>query len=77
MERYPVARATKVIDVRLTSGRAVPHPRKRAALLYLIDDFASELDDARRGLLASHLKPRNRRSLSSTISAEHVMEHVG
>ena len=42
--------------------------------LYLIDDFASELDDARRGLLASRLKATESQVFVSAISAEHVMD---
>lgn len=42
--------------------------------LYLIDDFASELDDARRGLLASRLKATQSQVFVSAISAEHVMD---
>ncbi|EHC57602.1 DNA recombination and repair protein RecF, partial [Salmonella enterica subsp. enterica serovar Johannesburg str. S5-703] len=37
--------------------------------LYLIDDFASELDDARRGLLASRLKATQSQVFVSAISA--------
>ncbi|EHC78876.1 DNA recombination and repair protein RecF, partial [Salmonella enterica subsp. enterica serovar Rubislaw str. A4-653] len=36
--------------------------------LYLIDDFASELDDARRGLLASRLKATQSQVFVSAIS---------
>ncbi len=65
--KYPVARSAGIVDVRLTSGAGrVPYPRKRAAL-YLIDDLPLN-DDARRGLLASRLKPRNRRSLSAQLA---------
>lgn len=42
--------------------------------LYLIDDFASELDDARRSLLASRLKATQSQVFVSAISAEHVTD---
>ncbi|ENT8681895.1 DNA replication/repair protein RecF [Escherichia albertii] len=42
--------------------------------LYLIDDFASELDDERRGLLASRLKATQSQVFVSAISAEHVID---
>ncbi|MBJ3816795.1 DNA replication/repair protein RecF [Shimwellia pseudoproteus] len=42
--------------------------------LYLIDDFASELDDARRGLLASRLKATQSQVFVSAISADHVLD---
>ncbi|MGS9159873.1 DNA replication/repair protein RecF, partial [Salmonella enterica subsp. enterica serovar Infantis] len=42
--------------------------------IYLIDDFASELDDSRRGLLASRLKSTQSHVFVSAISAEHVID---
>ncbi|MFP1557785.1 hypothetical protein ACLB1T_11640 [Escherichia coli] len=39
--------------------------------------FASELDDERRGLLASRLKATQSQVFVSAISAEHVMGHCG
>lgn len=42
--------------------------------LYLIDDFASELDDTRRSLLASRLKATQSQVFVSAISAEHVTD---
>ncbi len=41
---------------------------------YLIDDFASELDDERRGLLASRLKATQSQVFVGAISAEHVID---
>lgn len=42
--------------------------------IYLIDDFASELDDARRSLLAGRLKATQSQVFVSAISAEHVAD---
>ncbi|SFN55535.1 DNA replication and repair protein RecF [Izhakiella capsodis] len=42
--------------------------------LYLIDDFASELDDVRRQLLATRLKATQAQVFVSAISAEHVID---
>ena len=42
--------------------------------LYLIDDFASELDDARRGLLASRLKATESQVFVSAIAPEQVFD---
>lgn len=58
--------------LRLAQGEF--HPRQRRRCLYLIDDFASELDDARRGLLSSRLKATQSQVFVSAISAEHVMD---
>ena len=69
-----LSRGQQAADVRPASGaRRVPHPRQRRCL-YLIDDFASELDDARRGLLSSRLKATQSQVFVSAISAEHVMD---
>ena len=70
-----LSRGQQAADVRPASGaRRVPHPRQRRRYLYLIDDFASELDDARRGLLSSRLKATQSQVFVSAISAEHVMD---
>ncbi len=70
-----LSRGQLAADVRPASGaRRVPHPRQRRRCLYLIDDFASELDDARRGLLSSRLKATQSQVFVSAISAEHVMD---
>ncbi|MXP49792.1 DNA replication/repair protein RecF [Pantoea sp. Eser] len=42
--------------------------------VYLIDDFASELDDNRRRLLAERLKATQAQVFVSAISAEHVID---
>lgn len=42
--------------------------------LYLIDDFASELDETRRQLLAAHLKATQAQVFVSAIAAEHVFD---
>lgn len=42
--------------------------------LYLIDDFASELDETRRQLLASRLKATHAQVFVSAIGAEHVFD---
>ena len=44
------------------------------ALRLAQDDFASELDDERRGLLASRLKATQSQVFVSAISAEHVID---
>jgi DNA replication and repair protein RecF len=73
--RYLVARAAQAPDVRATSGAGEFFTRESGRrCLYLIDDFASELDDARRGLLASRLKATQSQVFVSAISAEHVMD---
>ncbi len=64
----------KLLMCALRLAQGVPHPRQRRRCLYLIDDFASELDDARRGLLSSRLKATQSQVFVSAISAEHVMD---
>ncbi|NDJ55590.1 DNA replication/repair protein RecF [Enterobacteriaceae bacterium 4M9] len=59
--------------LRLAQGEFLTRQSGRRCL-YLIDDFASELDDARRGLLASRLKATQSQVFVSAISAEHVMD---
>lgn len=59
--------------LRLAQGEFLTRQNGRRCL-YLIDDFASELDDARRGLLASRLKATESQVFVSAISAEHVMD---
>lgn len=59
--------------LRLAQGEFLTRESGRRCL-YLIDDFASELDDARRGLLASRLKATQSQVFVSAISAEHVMD---
>ncbi|AFJ45140.1 DNA replication/repair protein RecF [Shimwellia blattae] len=59
--------------LRLAQGEFLTRQSGRRCL-YLIDDFASELDDARRGLLASRLKATQSQVFVSAISAEHVSD---
>lgn len=59
--------------LRLAQGEFLTRQSGRHCL-YLIDDFASELDDARRGLLASRLKATQSQVFVSAISAEHVID---
>ena len=59
--------------LRLAQGEFLTRESGRRCL-YLIDDFASELDDARRGLLASRLKATQSQVFVSAISAEHVID---
>ncbi|SPX51942.1 DNA recombination and repair protein RecF [Klebsiella pneumoniae] len=59
--------------LRLAQGEFLTRVSGRRCL-YLIDDFASELDDARRGLLSSRLKATQSQVFVSAISAEHVMD---
>ncbi|MEG0101947.1 MAG: DNA replication/repair protein RecF, partial [Citrobacter sp.] len=59
--------------LRLAQGEFLTRESGRRCL-YLIDDFASELDDARRGLLASRLKATQSQVFVSAISAEHVLD---
>ncbi len=59
--------------LRLAQGEFLTR-RSGRHCLYLIDDFASELDDRRRGLLASRLKATQSQVFVSAISAEHVMD---
>ena len=59
--------------LRLAQGEFLTRQNGRRCL-YLIDDYASELDDGRRGLLASRLKATQSQVFVSAISAEHVMD---
>ncbi|MDF7679569.1 DNA replication/repair protein RecF [Enterobacteriaceae bacterium ESL0689] len=59
--------------LRLAQGEFFTQESGRRCL-YLIDDFASELDDVRRGLLASRLKATQSQVFVSAISAEHVLD---
>ena len=59
--------------LRLAQGEFLTRRNGRRCM-YLIDDFASELDDHRRGLLASRLKATQSQVFVSAISAEHVMD---
>ena len=59
--------------LRLAQGEFLTRESGRRCL-YLIDDFASELDDERRGLLASRLKATLSQVFVSAISAEHVID---
>ena len=73
--RHVVARAAQAPDVCVAPGTGEFLTRESGRrCLYLIDDFASELDDARRGLLASRLKATQSQVFVSAISAEHVMD---
>lgn len=57
--------------LRLAQGEFLTRQSGRRCL-YLIDDFASELDETRRHLLASRLKATQAQVFVSTIAAEHV-----
>lgn len=59
--------------LRLAQGEFLTRQSGRRCL-YLIDDFASELDDSRRDLLAHRLKATSSQVFVSAISAEHVMD---
>ncbi|WP_171997634.1 DNA replication/repair protein RecF [Cronobacter sp. JZ38] len=59
--------------LRLAQGEFLTRESGRCCL-YLIDDFASELDDARRGLLAQRLKATQSQVFVSAISAEHILD---
>lgn len=59
--------------LRLAQGEFLTRQNGRSCL-YLIDDFASELDDARRGLLSRRLQATSSQVFVSAISAEHVMD---
>ncbi|ELY3773143.1 DNA replication/repair protein RecF [Cronobacter dublinensis] len=59
--------------LRLAQGEFLTRESGRRCL-YLIDDFASELDDARRGLLAQRLKSTQSQVFVSAISAEHILD---
>ncbi|ELY9424797.1 DNA replication/repair protein RecF [Cronobacter dublinensis] len=59
--------------LRLAQGEFLTRESGRRCL-YLIDDFASELDDARRGLLAQRLKATQSQVFVSAISAEHILD---
>jgi DNA replication and repair protein RecF len=59
--------------LRLAQGEFLTRQNGRRCL-YLIDDFASELDETRRQLLASRLKATHAQVFVSAISAEHVFD---
>lgn len=59
--------------LRLAQGEFLTRQNGRRCL-YLIDDFASELDDTRRHLLASRLKATQAQVFVSAISADHVFD---
>lgn len=59
--------------LRLAQGEFLTRQNGRRCL-YLIDDFASELDDQRRRLLAARLKAAQAQVFVSAISADHVMD---
>lgn len=59
--------------LRLAQGEFLTRQNGRRCL-YLIDDFASELDDTRRQLLATRLKATQAQVFVSAISAEHVFD---
>ncbi|WP_075183328.1 DNA replication/repair protein RecF [Pantoea sp. 1.19] len=59
--------------LRLAQGEFLTRHSGRRCL-YLIDDFASELDDGRRQLLADRLKATQAQVFVSAIGAEHVFD---
>lgn len=59
--------------LRLAQGEFLTSQSGRRCV-YLIDDFASELDDSRRRLLAERLKATQAQVFVSAISAEHVID---
>ncbi len=59
--------------LRLAQGEFLTRQSGRRCL-YLIDDFASELDESRRRLLAQRLKATRAQVFVSTIGAEHVID---
>ncbi|MHA6313311.1 DNA replication/repair protein RecF [Pantoea sp. S-LA4] len=59
--------------LRLAQGEFLTSQSGRRCV-YLIDDFASELDDNRRRLLAERLKATQAQVFVSAISAEHVID---
>ncbi|MGV3345262.1 DNA replication/repair protein RecF [Enterobacteriaceae bacterium LUAb1] len=59
--------------LRLVQGEFLTRQTGRRCL-YLIDDFASELDEERRRLLADRLKATQAQVFVSTINAEHVFD---
>ncbi|MFP3439633.1 DNA replication/repair protein RecF [Pantoea sp. SIMBA_133] len=59
--------------LRLAQGELLTRQSGRRCV-YLIDDFASELDDSRRRLLAERLKATQAQVFVSAISSEHVID---
>lgn len=59
--------------LRLAQGEFLTRQSGRRCL-YLIDDFASELDDSRRRLLAQRLKATQAQVFVSAIGTEHVID---
>ncbi|REE67159.1 DNA replication/repair protein RecF [Pantoea ananatis] len=59
--------------LRLAQGEFLTRQSGRRCV-YLIDDFASELDDSRRRLLAERLKATQAQVFVSAISSEHVID---
>jgi len=62
-----------VCALRLAQGEFLTRQNGRRCL-YLIDDFASELDETRRHLLASRLKATQAQVFVSAIGVEHVFD---
>mgnify|MGYP004707457241 FL=1 len=59
--------------LRLAQGEYLTRQSGRRCI-YLIDDFASELDDTRRQILADRLKATKAQVLVSAISVDHVID---
>ncbi len=62
-----------VCALRLAQGQQLTDDKKKQCI-YLIDDFASELDSQRRALLAEQLKATGAQVFVSAISADQVAE---
>ncbi len=62
-----------VCALRLAQGLQLKE-KKNKQCIYLIDDFASELDPKRRSLLVEQLKATNSQVFVSAISADHIAE---
>lgn len=62
-----------VCALRLAQGQLL-NQEKRKRCIYLIDDFASELDSQRRTLLATQLKATGAQVFVSAINAEQIAE---
>ncbi|MEX3175542.1 DNA replication and repair protein RecF, partial [Serratia quinivorans] len=62
--------------LRLAQGEFLTRQRGRRCL-YLIDDFASELDTGRRRLLAERLKATQAQVFVSAVRAEQVTDMAG
>lgn len=65
-----------VCALRLAQGQHLSQSTNKQCI-YLIDDFASELDSQRRGRLAEYLKQTQAQVFVSSITENHIVDMQG